>query len=172
MALGRGCEGLMSDVSEFVVGYVSARDRARVTFAWNGEHADRFHDTNEAFRERVLERALKDLDTVPLDLVRDLYDAETAWASQAWCVNAEAVSALARELLTRGGPDFVEDFLAGKVGRGMDAHCAAYFDCSRQLADRLLAEVERRLAAGAEGHQRALLEAGRDIFRWWVENAA
>src|SRR5207237_305391 len=83
----------------------------------------------------------------PIELVRDLFDAETAWAKEAWCVNSEAVRTLAEELLTRGGPAFVEDFLAGKLGRGMDAHCASYFDCPRELAERLLAEVERRLVA-------------------------
>jgi hypothetical protein len=161
----------MAEVDQFVANYESARDRARLRFAWNGKHADQFRDANYEFRRRVLRPVLANLHAAPIELVRDLYDAETAWAAEAWCVKAEAVRALAEELLTRGGSDFVEDFLAGKFGRGMDAHCAAYFDCPRALAEQLLAEVERRLAAGAEGDRRALLESGREIFREWIESA-
>jgi hypothetical protein len=161
----------MAGAADFVANYDPARDRARVAFAWNGQHADGFRDANEPFRESVLEAALRNLAAAPIALVRDLYDAETAWAKEAWCVNSDAVRELAEELLTRGGTEFVEDFLAGKVGRGMDAFCAAYFACPRQLAAQLLAEVESRLAAGAEGPRRALLGAGRDIFRQWAEDA-
>lgn len=160
----------MADVAQFVAGYLSSRDRARIAFAWNGKHAEQFDDANYPFRRQVLKRALANPGAVSIDLVCDLYDAETAWAKEAWCVYAEAVRALAEELLTRGGPDYVEDFLAGKIGRGMDAFGAAYFDCPRALAERLLAEVEQRLA-GAEGNRRALLEAGRAVFRGWVETA-
>lgn len=160
----------MSDLDRFVANYASALDWPRVAFTWNGRHADHFRDANSEFRQRVLRRTLKNLASAPIELVRDLYDAETAWAKEAWCVNAEAVRALAEELLTRGGPDYVEDFLAGKFGRGMDAHCSAYFDCPRELAERLLAEVEHRLV-DAEGERRARLELGRDTFRSWVEHA-
>lgn len=164
----RAGTALMSDLAEFVEFYTPALDRPRVAFAWNGRHADHFADANENFRRRLLKHVLRDLSAAPIELVRDLFDAETAWAQQAWCVNAEGVRALARELLTRGGPGFVEDFLTGKVGRGMDAFCAAYFECPRGLAEQLLAEVERRLAEGADGSRRGRLEAGRDIFRGWV----
>jgi hypothetical protein len=161
----------MMSPRDFVAGYETARDRARIAFNWNGEHAEQFRDANYDYRRLVLKVVLTNLASAPIDLVRDLYDAETAWAKEAWCVNSEAVSALARELLTRGGPDYAEDFLTGKVGRGMDASCAAYFDCPRELAERLLARVEHNLALGAEGHRNQLLEAGRDIFRSWIETS-
>lgn len=161
----------MPGAADFVANYHPARDRARIAFAWNGRHADGFRDANQEVRGRVIRAALEDVGRVPIELVRDLYDAETAWAKEAWCVNHRAVSTFARELLTRGGPAFVEDYLAGKVGRGMDASMSAYFECPPQLAQQLLAEVEARLAAGAEGDRLRLLEAGRDIFRPWVEDA-
>ena len=141
-------------------------------FAWNGKHAEEFEDANYEFRHAVLEVVMADLAAAPIELIRDLYDAETALAKEAWGVYAEAVRALAEELLTRGGPEYVEDFLTGKLGRGMDAHCAAYFDCPRELAERLLAEVEARLAIGADGHRKQLLEAGREIFCSWIDSAA
>jgi hypothetical protein len=162
----------MAGAADFIAHYDPARDRARVAFAWNGRHADDFRDANQEFRESVLGAVLRNPGAAPIELVRDLYDAETAWAKEAWCVNSEAVRALAGELLTRGGSAYVEDYLAGKIGRGMDAFCAASFDCPRQLAAQLLAEVEARLAAGAEGQRLRLLEVGRDIFRQWVEDAS
>ncbi|HEY1188819.1 MAG TPA: hypothetical protein VGE74_14285 [Gemmata sp.] len=160
----------MNTLDDFATFYTPALDRARAAFAWTGGHADAFLDTNEPFRRQVLDLVLPNLGAAPIELVRDLYDAETAWAEQAWCVQAETARALAEELLTRGGPEFVEDFLQGKF-RGMDAAGAAYFECPRELAQRLLAEVDRRLAEGAEGPHRTRLEAGRDVFRWWTESA-
>jgi hypothetical protein len=161
----------MPAAADFIARYDPARDRARVAFAWNGKHADDFRDANQEFRRQVVRAALRDVSRVPVELVRDLYDAETAWAKEAWGVDHRAVSTFARELLTRGGAAFVEDYLAGKVGRGMDASMSAHFECPRQLAQQLLAEVVARLAAGAEGERLRLLEAGRDIFRQWVEDA-
>lgn len=158
-------------VREFVAVYTPAVGGKQIAFAWNGQHAETFADSNYEFRRRVVEVVLLDPSAAPIELVRDLYDAETRWAAEAWCVYAEAVRALAEELLTRGGPDFVEDYLAGKIGRGMDASCSAYFDCPRELTVRLLAEVEHRLAAGATGDRKRLLEAGRDTFRDWLANA-
>jgi hypothetical protein len=157
----------MNHTQQFVNSYSTAEDRQRIVFAWNGKHAEEFHDANDEFRQQVLALVLADPAVVPIELVRDLFDAETAMAKEAWGVNTEAVRALTRELLTRGGPAFVEDFLIGKIGRGMDAYCAAYFDCPRELAEKLLAEVERRLA-DAEGQRRALLETGTRIFRDWI----
>jgi len=160
----------MSTPAAFVANYSTAECQARIAFAWNRKHAEQFLDANQEFRHPVVEHVLADLHTVTIELVRDLFDAETAFAKEAWGVNG-CVTPLARELLTRGGPEYVEDYLRGKLGRGMDAHCAAYFLCPRLLAEQLLAEVERRLAAGAEGNRKALLESGREIFREWVEDA-
>jgi len=162
----------VSDPRKFSRRYTaSAEERARITFAWNGKHAEEFQDANDAFRQQVLEVVLADVRAAPIELVRDLYDAETAHAKEAWGVNTEAVRSLAEELLTRGGPEFVEDYLRGKLGRGMDAFCASYFDCPRELAERLLTEVDRRLGTGTSDHRKQLLEAGRDIFRSWIDNA-
>jgi hypothetical protein len=160
----------MANLCEFVARYSTSEDRARIAFAWNGKHAGEFEDANYEFRREVLEIVLAEPAAVPIELIRDLYDAETALAKEAWGVYAEAVRALAEELLTRGGSEYVEDFLTGKLGRGMDAYCAAYFDCPRELAERLLAEVETRLAGDPDKARKALLEAGRDIFRGWIEN--
>lgn len=161
----------MTDPREFVKQYRTVEDRSRVVFAWNGKHAEGFADANYDFRQLVLEIVLSDLKGAPIELVRDLYDAETALAQEAWGVYAEAVRALAEELLTRGGPAFVEDFLRGKIGRGMDAFCAAYFDCPQELSERLLAEVEQRLAGATDERRKRLLETGREIFQGWIADA-
>lgn len=161
---------LLPTVAEFVTFYTPSLDRPRICFAWNGAHAERFRDANEEFRRAVIKHALADLGAAPIELVRDLFDAETAHAWEAWGVWFAAVHALARELLTRGGVEFVEDYLAGKF-RGMDASCAAYFDCPRELTARLLAEVERRLGESPGERRKRLLETGRDLFRDWLADA-
>jgi hypothetical protein len=159
------------DIHLYIANYSSAKHQGKMMFAWNGKHADAFQDANYEFRRQVLEIVLLDLKAAPIELIRDLYDAETAMALEAWGVYAEAVSALSEELLTRGGPAYVEDFLRGKIGRGMDAYCSAYFDCPCTLAERLLKETKSLLAEASDELRRNRLEAGCKIFEGWIQSA-
>src|SRR5437870_584093 len=126
----------MSDVEAFVAEYAELQ-ADRIRFAWNGQHGDQFADQNYEFRKKVLAVALKAPDAVPLLLIRDLFEAETSFAKEAWCVDLR-VGELARILLTRGGPVFAEDFFRGKY-RGQDAYLAA--GSYPELAQPLLAEI-------------------------------
>lgn len=152
----------MKDIRTFVREY-SEPDVARIRFAWNGRHGDMFVDQNYDFRKAVLAEALKEFEAAPVLLIRDLFEAETRYANEAWGVDRR-VGDLARLLLTRGGPSFVEDFFRGKY-RCQDAFFAAgsYPELARLLID----EINQRLAANPSEERRRLLEmAKEDCERW------
>src|SRR5260221_14226648 len=112
----------MNEITSFVDGYDTSQ-QARIAFAWNGKHAKEFNDANQDFRRQVITHTLSRLDVVPLELVRDLFTAETQHAQEAWGVNLW-VSALAQTLLIRGGAQELEIYGAA-MGRGMDAGLAS-----------------------------------------------
>jgi hypothetical protein len=152
----------MSDVKAFAAEYSEA-DSQRINFAWNGRHAKDLADRNYDFRKKVLDEVLKDPDGTPIPLIRDLFEAETSFAKEAWCVDLR-VRQLAEILLTRGGPTFVEDFFCGKY-RGQDAYIAA--GTYPKLASSLLVEIDKRLGCSLPDARRRLLEiARRDCEEW------
>lgn len=111
-------------------------DRQQLQFDWNGKHADEFIDANLQFRRQVLDYVLGNINAVPLELIRDLLDAETQFAKEAWGVHM-GVSALAEALLLRGRATYLTDYVDA-MGRGMDAYCA----CRRiSLPDDLNSEL-------------------------------
>ncbi|MEM8861920.1 MAG: hypothetical protein AAGD96_26660, partial [Chloroflexota bacterium] len=69
-------------IDEFVKNY-SNDDELKILFAWNGKHADDFFDENLEFRRKVLKYFEKYPKEFSIELVGDLYDAETAFAKEA-----------------------------------------------------------------------------------------
>jgi hypothetical protein len=153
------------DVAAFIAGYTSA-DEGRVRFDWNGQHAEGFVDRNMAFREPVRVAVLADVSAAPLELVRDLFRAETECSREAWGI-VEDVSVLAEELLRRGGPSYLDDYLAGKF-QSFDANLGSAFAYDLPLARTMLAEVRSRLAASPDSPKAGLWQAGEELFARWV----
>jgi hypothetical protein len=156
-----------AELRQFIRGY-NPGDEALVRFEWNGKHAERFEDRNYEFRKEVLAEVLADLRAAPLELVCDLYRAETTFSKQAWCIDLR-VGRLAEHLLREGGDRFIEDYLEGK-GRSFDASLAvAAFPVDLPLAERLLRAVQERLLTERDEWKLALLRVGEETFRRWAE---
>jgi hypothetical protein len=156
------------EIETFIATY-SAAAEPRIAFAWNGKHSESFVDSNYDFRKAVLVHVLANKETAPVPLIRDLFLAETRYSKEAWAVDPR-VGELAKLLLTRGGPDYVEAFLEGKY-QGMDASMAATsFAATEELLSSLVAETEHRLrATELSASRRRLLEFGRDDFARWLK---
>lgn len=105
-------------IDEFIKNY-SDDDELKILFAWNGKHADDFFDENLEFRREVLRYFEKYPKEFSVELVGDLYNAETAFAKEAWGVHP-IVSLLAQEMLERGRSKYAPLYLKG-WRRGMDA---------------------------------------------------
>ena len=153
------------DVAAFIAGYTSA-DEARIRFDWNGQHSEGFVDRNMEVREPVLEAVLADVSAVPLELIRDLFRAETRFSREAWCI-VDGVSALAEALLRRGGPAYLDDYLEGKF-QSFDASLGSAFEYDLPLARALLAEARTRLASSPDSPRAQLWQAGEELFTRWV----
>lgn len=115
----------MDEIDAFIRDY-STKDRDRVVFASNGELGPKLRDANIQHRLAVCDRLRKTGASPASDeLIRELYDAETAWAKAAWCVRHDTVSFLASELLTRDGEKNLRHYLECCMFRGMDAYMSS-----------------------------------------------
>ena len=153
------------DLAGFIAGYTSA-DESRIRFDWNGQHAEGFVDRNMVFREHVREAVLAKVSAAPLELVRDLYRAETEFSREAWCI-VKNVSVLAEELLRRGGVVYLDDYLKGKF-QSFDANLGSAFNYDLPLAQAMLSEVRARLAALPDSPKARLWQLGEELFARWV----
>lgn len=150
------------DIAAFVVGYGPA-DEDRVRFAWNGKHAEAFEDRNQVFRRAVCDHFRLHPTKTPLPLIAALYTAETEFAREAWSVN-RVVSALAQEMLERGGTEYLDVYIAG-AGRGFDALLeSARISLSPARCRELTALCEQRRELHRGTQREALYEHMRERF--------
>lgn len=153
------------DVTSFIAAYTSA-DEERIRFDWNGGHADEFVDRNMQFREAVREAVLLDTSNTPIELIRDLFRAETRCSREAWGI-VDGVGDLAAALLTRGRFDYLDDYLEGKF-QSFDASLGSAFSYDSALAQALLVEVRRRLRNAPDSPLVDLWTRGESLFTSWI----
>jgi hypothetical protein len=113
----------MLDTATFIDRYTKA-DRVKIEFASNGGVGTELRDSNLGFRIDVCEKCMENPSLACDELVRDLYDAETAYSKAAFCVHHKFVAFLATQLLARGGPSNIAHYLAC-VFRGQDAYLSS-----------------------------------------------
>lgn len=153
------------DVLTFIERYTPA-DEHRIRFDWNGKHAEEFVDHNMEFRDVVRETVLTNLVTTPIELIRDLFRAETEFSREAWCI-ADGVGDLAESLLRRGGVQYLDDYLDGRF-QSFDASLGSAFDVDLPLAQTMLAAVRERLQSRPDSPRAELWRAGEELFVDWV----
>ncbi|GAB3361857.1 hypothetical protein [Lysobacter tyrosinilyticus] len=101
-----------SDIGEFISSY-TGEQRSRIAFLWNGEHADKFVDTNLEFRSAVIDAIANQGTSASIALLTDLLDEETSFSVEAWGAIDELAD-LAGKLLLQGGTDSVLTFIRCK----------------------------------------------------------
>lgn len=153
------------DIAAFIAGYTSV-DEAHIRFDWNGQHAEKFVDRNMAFRGPIREAVLADVTSAPLELVRDLFRAETQCSREAWGI-VFGINVLAKAMLRRGGVEYLDDYLEGKF-QSFDASMGSAFEYDLALAQTMLAEVKLRLASSPDSPKAKLWRAGEELFTSWV----
>ncbi len=159
--------GSANEVAQFATSYDPKNFNA-IAFAWNGKHAEQFADANADFRRKVIDVVLAQPDAVPIELIRDLYTAETEYSREAWAV-LPAVSQLAELLLIRGSNAFLDQYANG-MGQGFDAALASRnISLPKSVAASLLAECEARLEDPKIGPARGRYQVLVDFFRAKLE---
>jgi len=156
----------LPEVTAFIANY-SSSDESRIRFDWNGKHAADFVDRNMEFRESVREAVLEDVSSAPLELVRDIFRAETRCSKEAWCI-VKGVGVLAEALLRRGGTLYLDDYLEGKF-QSFDASLGSAFKVDLPLAHAMLCAVRQRIQSMPGSAMIDLWRAGEELFLGWIE---
>lgn len=156
----------MDKESQFIQSYSSSAGEPRIRFEWNGKHAEGFVDCNMEFRNAIREAVLANVAAAPLELVRDLFRAETQCSREAWGI-VDGVGILAEALVRRGGPAYLDDYLEGKF-QSFDASLGSAFEYDLPLARAMLAEVRERLRSSPDSPRAPLWRSGEELFAGWV----
>lgn len=135
---------VMHDLDIFITSYC-AKDVEQLEFR---RVPDEGNDINALFRSQVVHRLRKvSRHSVSDLLIRDLYDAETAWSAAACGVRGELVTVLAANLLSRGGEINLRHFLKC-VCRGQDAYFSSVFvPLDPAIRRKVVAELDAILAS-------------------------
>lgn len=120
----------------FADNYTSA-DFDRIKIIWNGKYGNEFEDKNYNFRTQLCEFLIPQLDTVKLELIRDLY-CETGKSSEMTFGVYLNFHLFAQQLLQRGGTQYLLDYIKG-AGHTMDtAMSSGRISLTKERANELL----------------------------------
>lgn len=154
---GSGSEDVQTFVREYKPDLAE-----RVRFAWNGKHASEFVDANQDFRCRVIDHVCSNPGSASPQLLAELFTQSALWAREAWG-SPRNFETLVAELLTRCGEDVLPEFLCG-FRQSFDTFGACHqMKLDPVVTRRLLQVVEERTAT-AEGADKQLWDAGRELF--------
>jgi hypothetical protein len=152
----------MTEISDFILNY-SLGKQSEIVFACAGQDSDTFIDLNLEFRRKVNKAVIHTPKNVPLDLVRDLYNAEILYAQEACCISSD-VRHLGTILLTHGGSSYLKDFLQGRYHSMDTRHETARVQVSKELAIILKKECQKLLDSEIDTQERKLWEDGVNFF--------
>lgn len=139
----------------FADNYTSA-DFDKIKFDWNGGYGDNFHDNNFDFRTQLCEYLLPQLDTIKLELIRDLY-LETGKSSEATFGVYINFHLLAEQLLQRGGAPYLIDYIEG-ASHTMDTGIASgRITLTKERAKELLDYFDRKQQQTTDPKEQRLL---------------
>ena len=152
----------MTDIEQFVRDYDESQ-RHRIEFAWNGKHAAEFNDPNQDFRSKVVAFVCENSGQGSLELLRDLFTEESKWSVQAWCAPFTFAN-LGALLLTRGGADYLPDFLDG-FGASFDTFGACHqMDLDPIVTVALMRHIKRQLSEAIDEEAKTKLDSGVQLF--------
>jgi len=151
------------DFQTFADNYSSA-DFDKIKFNWNGEHGDKFSDTNYDFRMQLCEFLIPQLNKTKLELIRDLYLETAKSAKETWGVYNQ-FHLLGDELLKRGGTAYLMDYLEGSA-QSMDTHIASgRLTITKEQAKQIVEFIDRKLREPLTDRERNLLgQLGKHRF--------
>jgi hypothetical protein len=152
----------MNDIEQFVRDY-NGSQKHRIEFAWNGKHASEFRDANQEFRSHVVAFVCEHSGQGSVELLRDLFIEDSKWSVQAWCAPF-TFATLGGLLLTRGGVDYLSDFLEG-FNASFDTFGACHqMDLDPIVASALIRHSQQQLNNTLHEPTKTKLESGQQLF--------
>ena len=153
-----------ADLQIFVDNYYSA-DFDKIRFDWNGQHGDKFHDNNVEFRMQICEFLISQIDTVKLELIKDLYVELAKHAKEAWGVYNK-FHLFGQQLLVRGETRYLMEYMQG-ASLSMDTYLgSAQIEISKELAQKILDFINDKIKTSSDIREKKLAEGFLQRFEW------
>ena len=142
-------------LQEFIDNY-SVSNFDKIKMVWNGKYGEDFGDENYDFRMQVCEYIIPQIQTIRLELLRDLY-CEVGKSSKMTFGIYLKFGKLAQELLERGGTEYFLDYIKG-ASHSMDSGLmSGQITLSKPRAKELLAYFEERSQVTMDEEEKRLL---------------
>lgn len=151
------------DIEPFVANYTEA-DSKRICFNWNGKQADGFKDLNRESRREVYRYFKAHKASVPLLLIRDMYKAEIEYGREAWVENSLVITELAQELLSRGGVQYLDDYIDGLLGNKDTYLALRKIELTKEQYQYLGDECTRRAEDPKYSDKKSICEFVAELF--------
>jgi hypothetical protein len=148
----------------FADNYTSA-DFDRIKMVWNGKYGNEFIDEHYDFRTELCEFLIPQLDTVKLELIRDLY-CETGKSSKMTFGVYNNFHLFAQQLLQRGGTQYLLDYSKGAVHTMDTAMSSGRISLTKERASELLKYFDDIKATSTDTEELRLLN---DLIRKRLE---
>lgn len=158
-------------LEKFVSSYQSNINFDKVSFKWNGKHADEFEDENDEFRREVAEFIINSVDDVCYELLRDIFIEEAKWAKEAWGTS-NVFPLIGEKLLRVGQEHAILDFLAGYVMSFDTFACCHTIDLSGMDLERFVKFINEQITDEKNKEILNMLEAGKELFSKHLEGNA
>ncbi len=148
----------------FIDNYTSA-DFDKIKLKWNGKYGQDFEDENYNFRIQLCEFIVPQIDTVNIELIKDLY-CETGKTSPMTFGVYHNFHLFANELLKRGGKKYLLDYISG-ASHSMDTSMSSgRLTISAETAKEILDYFDDLKAKTEEPEEQKLLN---DFIRQRLE---
>jgi hypothetical protein len=143
------------ELQGFIDNYTSS-DFDRIKLIWNGKYGQDFVDDNFDFRIQVCELVVPQIESVKIELIRDLY-CETGKVSPMTFGVYTKFHLFADELLKRGGTKYLLDYIHG-ASHSMDKGISSgRLTISKQQAKELLSYFDELKSKSIDREEQRLL---------------
>ncbi|WP_445364614.1 hypothetical protein ACJJIQ_11015 [Microbulbifer sp. ANSA003] len=168
----------MQSIEDFIKNY-SPSDLEKISFAWNGKHAEELEDANYDFRNDVAKKLIDKEMLGSSELVRDILLAEAYLSKEIWGATG-ALTDLGTLLLSQSKAKYVDSFFEAK-GQSFDTECGlTCYDVPVDIIREIIEELNLRLASESDKRNveyyigyfseylpRQLHETKEDQKPWW-----
>ncbi len=108
----------------------------KIKFDWNGKHANDLKDNNLTFRTELINFIIPVINSVNIELIRDLFIESAKFSKQAWGVT-KYFNILGQELILRDYKKYLLSYLEGAL-YSMDTHLdSCRINIPRDLAEEI-----------------------------------
>ncbi|MEM7554067.1 MAG: hypothetical protein AAF378_08200 [Cyanobacteria bacterium P01_A01_bin.84] len=156
------------ELSKFIDNYDSNSEKI-ISFS-PSESENKPIDNNFEFRQLVIQEVIQTPENAPLELLWDLFEAETLFAKTNFSVNPN-LRHLASILLIRGGTKYLQKFLRYRY-LSFDIYCeTAQIKIPQELSLQLALECENNSKSANDKSEKELWEGGIKFFQWKNESS-